>query len=401
MTLAPNRSTSDERTRVQLIYFNAGGGHRAAAQALEVVLARSYPHWDVQCVNLFDILDPRERFRHLSGIAPEDFYNKQLARGWTVGMHSQLRVFQAMLRVSHRLLVRRLRAHWERTRPSMVVSLIPNSNRALVDSLSRAPPQVPFVTVMTDLADYPPHFWIEPGTPQHLVCGSERGWSQAVAAGCSEDQLHRVSGMIVRPDFYEPVDFDRDSERRALGFAPRSPVGVVMFGGHGSVEMLSIARQLHDEPLILLCGDNQALADRLRQQASSAPHHVVGFTTDVRRYMYLGDYFIGKPGPGSLSEAVQQRLPVVTVRNRWTMPQERYNAEWVEEHRLGVVGRSTRRIRGAVTEVTARIEEFRANVALMENRAVFEVPDVLAEILAAAAAAPLSRPIGPVLVAAR
>ena len=42
--------------------------------------------------------------------------------------------------------------------------------------------------------------------------------------------------------------------------------------------------------------------------------------------MQLADFFIGKPGPGSISEAVQQGLPVIVVDNAWTMPQERYNA---------------------------------------------------------------------------
>ena len=106
------------------------------------------------------------------------------------------------------------------------------------------------------------------------------------------------------------------------------------------------------------------------------------FTTLVRQYMRLSDFFIGKPGPGSISEAVQQGLPVVTIRNRWTMPQERYNADWVQEHGLGVVVSSTRRIGGAVHELLPLLGEYKACVARMENRAVFEVPDILAEILA-------------------
>jgi len=63
------------------------------------------------------------------------------------------------------------------------------------------------------------------------------------------------------------------------------------------------------------------------------------------------------------------------------MPQERYNTEWVQEHGLGVVGRSLRKIRPAVDELLARLDWFRHNVRLVENRAVFEVPAILAEIL--------------------
>ena len=47
-------------------------------------------------------------------------------------------------------LVRRLRAHWAATQPDLVVSLIPNFNRALFDSLAQERPGVPYVTVLTD-----------------------------------------------------------------------------------------------------------------------------------------------------------------------------------------------------------------------------------------------------------
>jgi UDP-N-acetylglucosamine:LPS N-acetylglucosamine transferase len=111
----------------------------------------------------------------------------------------------------------------------------------------------------------------------------------------------------------------------------------------------------------------------------------VGFTSQISRYMQLSDFFIGKPGPGSISEAVQQGLPVIVVRNAWTMPQERYNTEWVEENALGVVLESFKAIREGVAQVTEHIDLYRASVRRMQNRAVFEIPDILEQILAAPA----------------
>ena len=42
---------------VQLIYFNAGGGHRSAALALQEVIAQTHPDWAVTLVNLFEVID--------------------------------------------------------------------------------------------------------------------------------------------------------------------------------------------------------------------------------------------------------------------------------------------------------------------------------------------------------
>ncbi len=390
-----------KQTRVDLVWFNAGGGHRAAAQALEqVMLAQGRP-WQVRKVNLTEVLDPAALFRRVTGIEPEDVYNKRLASGFTLGLAQELKLLQAAIRLAHPWLVQRLARHWAATQPDLVVSLVPNFNRALHDSLAQARPGAPFVTVLTDMADHPPSFWIEPGTAQHVVCGTAFAVQQALAAGLPAARVHRSSGMILRPDFHLPPANDPASDRARLGLDGRA-TGLVLFGGTGSRVMKRIAAALPETPLILMCGRNEALAEELRAQAAAAtapaaPRIVVGYTPDVARWMRCADFFIGKPGPGSLSEAVHLGLPVIVTRNAWTMPQERWNTEWVQTHGLGVVKRSFRDVRPAVQELLADLPAFQARVRAMHNRAVFEVPQILERLLrarGAVASAAAAEPCG-------
>ena len=197
----------------------------------------------------------------------------------------------------------------------------------------------------------------------------------------AKERVHRVSGMIIRPDFYVRPALDRRAELAKLGLDPDRPTGIVMFGGHGSRAMAGIARRLDDIQLIMICGHNQVLAERLRSMPAAAPRLVLGFTSEIRYFMQLGDFFIGKPGPGSISEAVQQGLPVVVVRNPWTMPQERYNTDWVREHDAGIVLESFKSVREGAMEIIHRLDEFRASIAHVRNRAVFEIPDILERIM--------------------
>lgn len=381
ITARQDRDFGANLKNVDLVYFNAGGGHRAAALALQAAIQAQQRPWRVRLVNLTEILDPRGRFRQFTGIDPEDLYNKRLAKGWTLGLAQELKLLQRAIRLAHASLVRRLQQHWLRTEPDLVVSLIPNFNRALYESVATSLPGVPYVTVMTDLADHPPNFWIEPGQSQHIVCGTPRAWEQARAAGYPASQLHAVSGMILHPDFYRARAVDRAAERARLGLAPEAPTGIVMFGGQGSRAMDTIARVLPDVQLIFLCGHNRELARRLRATSADRPRAAVEFTREVPYYMALGDFFIGKPGPGCLSEAIQMGLPVVTVRNAWTMPQERYNAQWVRELGVGTVHTSFRSIRPAVLRTIERLPELRANTRRVSNQAVFEIPRILAGLL--------------------
>jgi hypothetical protein len=335
----------------------------------------------VRKANLMQVLDPTGLFRRLTGMEPEDLYNKRLASGFTLGLTQELKLLQGVVRWAHASAVQRLVAHWRSTRPDLVVSLIPNFNRMMHDSLVLACPGVPFVTVLTDMADHPPHFWIEPELAQHVICGTDRAVEQALAAGCRPGRVHRSSGMILRPEFYAAPPMDRAAERQRVGLDAATPTGLVLFGGTGSRAMKRIAERLPETPLILMCGRNEALAAELRALPAPAPRVVVGFTSEVPHWMRLADFFIGKPGPGSLSEAVQQGLPVVVTLNPWTMPQERWNTQWVREQGLGVVHRSFWTVRAAVEDIVRHLPQYQARVRRVNNRAVFEVPEILQRIL--------------------
>jgi UDP-N-acetylglucosamine:LPS N-acetylglucosamine transferase len=377
--------------RIEFGFFDAGGGHRAAATALEMAIRAQERPWEVRLTNLQELLDELDILKKYMGIRIQDFYNQMLRTGWTLGSKQLMKVLQLAIRIYHRSTVRMLEAHWKETQPDMVVSFVPHFNRALGESFRRAFPGRPFVTVLTDIADYPPHFWIE-RQPQFFVCGSERAVAQARAMGHPDDHIFQASGMILHPRFYEPPVEDIVAERVRLGLRPDLPTGIVLFGGHGSKVMLDIANRLDasrlDLQLILICGRSEKLAAALRSGKPRLPRFVEGFTTRVNYYMQLADFFIGKPGPGSVSEALAMKLPAIVECNSWTLPQERYNAEWIQEKQVGMVLRSFRDIEGAVARLIepAALARFRSNAAALHNRAVFEIPEMLEKILARTAA---------------
>jgi Glycosyltransferase family 28 C-terminal domain len=419
--------------RIEFVYFDAGGGHRAAATALEMSVRSHNLSWDVHLLNFQEQLDSLDILKKYAGIRIQDFYNLMLRRGWTLGSTQLMKVLQTAIRAWHRPVVRALEEYWREAQPDMVVSFIPHFNRALGESCVNALPGRPYVTVLTDIADYPPHFWMErptvgAGSAQHLICGSERAAVQARMMGHPAERIFRASGMILHPRFYEPPVADRAAERVRLGLRPDLPTAVVLFGGYGSEAMLEIAERLQrsslELQLIFICGRNEKLAAELKARLSRAqsksaeaadsgasgahgkpissgaramPFFVEGFTSKVNYYMQLADFFIGKPGPGSISEALAMQLPVIVECNAWTLPQERYNAEWVLEQEVGIVLRSFGEIESAVAQLLAfnTLARYRSNAAAMNNRAVFEIPAMLDEILThsrAAAAESIARP---------
>jgi len=380
-------------SKIVLVYFGAGGGHRAATRALADAIREQGRPWEVETLNLDDALESIDPVHRISNVHGGELYNWSLRNGWTAGSAGVIPMMHGLIRLLHDRQVSLLQDCWRRLRPDLVVSLVPHFNRALFESLRLVAPTVPYATVLTDIADYPPHFWLE-RQDQHVICGSERAVQQALALGVDRRWIWRVSGMIVHPHFYLPMHGDRREAKRRLGLDPDLSTGLVMFGGNGSRTMLSIAQNAaktaFEGQLIFLCGGNRDLLSQLRRLSLPYPIHAEGFTNDVAWYMWLSDFFVGKPGPGSVSEALAMRLPVIVESGIKTLAQERYNVDWIREMGVGIAVSSARAIPGAMSALMHGEARERAlqQIESLNNRAVFEIPVILDHLLAESACAP-------------
>ncbi|HWZ97471.1 MAG TPA: glycosyltransferase [Candidatus Dormibacteraeota bacterium] len=373
--------------KIQIIFHDAGGGHRNAAIALQAMAKTQNRDWEVELVQFQELTDRLDVLRKVTGIRIQEQYNTILRNGWTWGSESLLRVLQLTIRIFHGPLVKLLESFW-RTRPSdLLISVIPHFNREIAESWERVYPGRPFVTIITDLADFPPRFWIEPAKNQIVIAGTEKAVEQARALGKDDAHVFGVSGMVLRPEFYAESAVDATVVKKELGLREDLPTAMVLFGGFGSKVMYEIVEKLDAArlpvQLILICGKNEKLAARLKAKKWNIGMSVLGFTKEVHKLMRAADFLIGKPGPGSIAEAMQRGLPVLVECNSWTLPQERFNTEWVKEKKVGVVLKSFEDIVSGVQQMLeqAKLAEFKRNVAAQNNRAIFEIMEILARLL--------------------
>jgi UDP-N-acetylglucosamine:LPS N-acetylglucosamine transferase len=380
--------TVPERDPEVLVFtVDAGGGHRAAARALVAAAEEKGAPFRLQVENLQEILAAEDLVRRWTGLSLEAGYNLILRRRWTVLLVPLLRMMHGAIRLRRRSLVRALRRHLEaRPRPAAVLSVMPNLNGVIRDAVAGAHPGVPFSVLLTDFADFPPRFWIEPGLDRVIV-GTDRARAQARQIGLPEERIARVSGMVLHPRFYQMGGMAAHERIRREMRIEDGFVVLLLFGGKGSPEMEPLSARLLDGPpafrVIAICGDNRQLHAKLAplEARANGRFHRVGFTDRVADFMAAADVLVTKPGPGSLAEAFQEGVPVVVVKDRHTIPQERFNTRFVEEHGLGVVVGGWEEIPGAVKSLAGdpqRLESLRAAIrALPPNRAVYEVIEIL------------------------
>jgi hypothetical protein len=378
--------------KIHVLFHDAGGGHRNAALALQTVVRLQQRDWELNLLQFQDLTNRLDLLRRLTGIQIQEQYNILLRNGWTLGATQILRVLQITIRMFHGPLVNLLTEYFREHPADLLISIIPHFNREICEAWTAVYPERPFVTLITDLADFPPRFWIEPLRDQYVICGTEKAVQQAREIGKDETHIFATSGMILRPDFYSPEQIDPVALRKELGLSPETPTGILLFGGFGSMVMYDIAQRLEAArtpvQLIVVCGENEKLKERFLARKWKLQLQVVGFTKEVHRLMRAADFLIGKPGPGSIAEAMVRRLPVILECNSWTLPQERFNTEWVREKRVGIVLKNFRKIAVGVDKLLEpeTLSQFRRNVAALENRAIFEIPEILAKLLGESAA---------------
>lgn len=381
--------------KVVFTIYDMGGGHRSTANALKEVIEQRNLPWQIEILEVFkEVFGERK---------PHFYYNNfVLKKKWAKSINDPLAVpiFRLQIRLSHSAWRKRLQNYWREHQPDLVVSLMPLVNRVLCESLRSELPHTPFVTSITDLADCPPNFWIE-HQEQLLICPSSKTLEQAQDCGYTEQQLFSTSGVVIHPRFNQPVTCDRISERQRLGLNPDLPTGLVIFGTQGSKEMVEILERLEQSPLqlqlIFICGRNEQLANILRSRPSRIPKFVEGFTSQIPTYMHLSDFFIGKPGSVGISEAIAMKLPVITeCNNTMTLFQERASADWLADNGFGIVVNNFNAIGEAVAQLIEpqNFARYQANVRAYNNRAAFEVVDILENVLKAPASADKSEQIG-------
>jgi 1,2-diacylglycerol 3-beta-galactosyltransferase len=373
--------------KIHVLFHDGGGGHRNAAVALQTIIAQQHRPWQVELIQFQELTDKLDVLRKLTGIRIQDQYNILLQNGWTLGSEYLLRLLQLTIRVLHGQLVRLLEEFWREKPADLLISVIPHFNREIAQSWEAVYPGHPFVTLITDLADFPPRFWIEPIRNQYVIAGTKRAAEQAKAMGHDDAHIFLTSGMILRPDFYIPDNSDPFALRQELGLKPDLATAIVLFGGHGSKVMVPITERLDAAglplQLILICGRNEELFAKLSARQWRMPVKIIGFTKEIHKLMRAADFLIGKPGPGSIAEAMVRKLPVLIECNSWTLPQERYNAEWVTEKGVGIVLKSFTEVTDGVRQMLdpARMAALRRNVAALDNQAIFEIPEIVAKLL--------------------
>lgn len=380
--------------KILILYTDAGGGHRATAQALQAIIKRETGH-NVVLLNLYrDLIPHEDLFLKFTKYFGDDVYNRLVLKGGWSNLFCLFFYGLTLMNIAlgKKNSVRRFIEYWRQEQPDLVISVMPMVNQGVLQSVKaysgKAP--VPFVVIITDFQEMMKYTWFPKMTDYYIVCGTEPAYWEILNKPHPPELTFQTSGLLVHPKFYDLPPLDIAKERQQLGLRPDLPTGCMMYGGSGSPRMKQLAQVLQSIDrkcqMIFLCGRNQALADELTKLHLPYPHVIRTYTPDVPYYFTLSDFLVSKPGPGTICEALVMNLRLV-VDCQHVLPQERYNVKWVQKHQVGQPFKNLRSFRQAMQQVldsNIATSDSR-NSGKPQNQAIFEIPGIIERMLSCSA----------------
>lgn len=272
----------------------------------------------------------------------DDFYNllitKNLYKIANLFYKKSLKSFKK----NHAIITERFLKKFNEIKPDLIVSLIPLYNQAALEASQKA--NVPFLLLAPDF-DITNYFL---GEKTHYKCPCGLAFndsminSRAEAVGVHQEDI-KIYGMPLRQDFFEIKN--RSAIRREFNIPEDKKVVMILMGGAGSHKVVDhvydIVEKIKQPVHIIACVGRDKEVERNLKTFIQLPQNitlsVIGFTDRISDIMAAADVLITKPGPATLCEAIQSKLPIILDCSAGVLDWEKPHVEFFKKHNLGSI----------------------------------------------------------------
>jgi processive 1,2-diacylglycerol beta-glucosyltransferase len=297
--------------RILIATITAGGGHLAAASALEEAWRTLRPADTVERIDLLKFFSPLHRKIHADGYvklverAPE-LWGMVFAKTDNPKLARSLTKFKAAFPSNSRAKFAR---HVKHFKPDVALCThyLPVE---LLGHFDRKKDGIKPMTVSI-VTDFEAHaLWMDSGVDLYCVAAEETK-ARLVARGAEADNVV-ATGIPIAAKFSSLPDVK--AVRKQSGLRDDLPVMLVLSGGFGMGPVAEILAELDKVPndfqTVVVTGRNDELRRELAAQDRKHPTHVLGFASNMHELMAIADLVITKPGGLTSSEALAMGKPL-------------------------------------------------------------------------------------------
>ena len=297
--------------RILIATVTAGGGHLAAAAALEEAWRAVRPDDVVEKIDLLQLFSPLHRKIYSEGYvrlverAPE-LWGMMFAKTDNPKFLARLKRVQRKFPSGSK---RRFARFVNQFQPNVVLCTHFLPLDTLTPLREKRDGLRPFVACI--VTDFEAHaLWMESCVDLYCVAAEETK-ARLVARGAEAKNVVATGIPIAAKFSAKP---DAKAIRKNYGLRDDLPVLLVLSGGFGMGPVAEILTELDKSPkpfqTLVVTGRNEALRRELAAQDRRHPTHVLGFSTNMHELMAVAGLILTKPGGLTTSEALALGKPL-------------------------------------------------------------------------------------------
>ena len=297
--------------RILIATVTAGGGHLAAAAALEEAWRSARPDDVVEKIDLLKLFSPLHQKIYSEG------YVKLVERapelwGMVFAKTDNPKLLQRFKRIQRKFpsgSKQRFARHVKQFKPDVVLCTHYLPLETLTPLREGKGGIRPFVACV--VTDFEAHaLWMESCVDLYCVAAEETK-ARLVARGAEAKNVI-ATGIPIAAKFSSKPD--AKAVRKQYGLRDDSPVLLVLSGGFGMGPVAEILAELDKASgqfqTLVVTGRNEELRRELAAHDRKHPTHVLGFSTNMHELMAVADLIITKPGGLTSSEALAMGKPL-------------------------------------------------------------------------------------------
>lgn len=297
--------------RILIATVTAGGGHLAAAAAMEESWRAARPGDVIEKIDLLTLFSPVHRKIYSDGYvqlierAPE-LWGMVFAKSDNPKLLLNLKRIQRKFPSGSKQRFARKVVDFN---PDAVICTHYLPLETLTVLREKKSGVRPFVTSI--VTDFEAHaLWMESCVDLYCVAAEETK-ARLVARGAKDENVIATGIPIAAKFSSKPKVKD---VRKNYGLRDDMPVFLVLSGGFGMGPVAEILNELDKVPghfqSLVVTGRNDELRRELAVQNRRHPTHVLGFSTNMHELMAVADLIITKPGGLTSSEALAMGKPL-------------------------------------------------------------------------------------------
>ena len=325
--------------KILIFYGSYGGGHLSAARAINDYISSHYPDTETKMVDCIEYIN-----KFVNKVTTKAYSDMAKKAPWAWGYvykKSEKGVIAKFSNDSNKLMARKLYRLISEFEPTIVISTHPFSSQMCAYLKKKGKCDFKLATVTTD---YAPHDqWLLYHEQVDWFFVAHDGMKHALAGkGIANEKIY-TTGIPLSNRFLH--HYDKPAILNEFGLQPNKRT-VLFFGGGKmglgktrTIEILKIlAQDFTALQMVAISGQNEEMNAHFKEIVAENHREdsikVLEFTNKVPELMTISDLVITKPGGLTTTESIASGLPIIIIN---PIPgQEEENAEFLEEHNVGV-----------------------------------------------------------------